>query len=185
MPRRQCQFQVREESIKASVSRLLANLKISVHCRGIENRFAWGCRRGIFTPSLDLRKQGEPGGTLHVGHASLIAGHIFRSYLANSWVWIFQPSSLRIGMDSSREHPKPDLLWVALLQGQPFLVPVRGSPQPGRTYLATSANTNVCHPLSRHLSASVFWELVQQSTPPRQAIALDCGTRDISGGDAR
>jgi hypothetical protein len=59
---------------------------------------------------------------LHVGHASLIAGHIFRSYLANSWVWIFQPSSLRIGMDSSREHPKPNLLWVALLQGQPSYV---------------------------------------------------------------
>jgi hypothetical protein len=93
-------------------------LKISVHRRGVVNRFAWGCRRGIFTPSLDLRKQGEPGGTLHVGHASLIAGHIFRSYLANSWLWIFQPSSLRIGMDSSREHPKPNLLWVALLQGQ-------------------------------------------------------------------
>ena len=38
---------------------------------------------------------------------------------------------------------------------------------------------------SRHLSAFGFWELLQQSTPPRPAIALDCGSRDISWGDAR
>jgi hypothetical protein len=51
----------------------------------VANRFACGCRSGTFTPSFDLRKQGEPGCTLQVGHSRLKAGHIFRSYFANWW----------------------------------------------------------------------------------------------------
>jgi len=52
------------------------------------NRSACGCRSGILIPSFDFRVQGEPGDTPHVGHATLSAGHIFRSYFANSWALI-------------------------------------------------------------------------------------------------